>query len=512
MKKITLPLFLFCWLATATFSQSTALFRESTVPSIHLYLPGDSLDYLIDNLVNDQYIHATFIFDDNHFRDTVYHVGLRLRGNTSLTAKKKSFKISFNEFVQGREYQGVRKINLRGQHNDPTMIRERLFYKIWEKAGMPFRRTNFVKLYINNQYRGLYTNAEEIDKIWLDRVYGDNDGNLYKCTWPGNLAYEGSNQQAYKNIMNDPETRAYELATNESEDDYSRLVELITALNQPVTAEFPQQISQILNVESVLKSFAIDVVTGNWDDYFYNKNNYYLYDNPATGRFEFFTFDTDNTFGVDWTGRDWAKRNALAWHHPTDPRPLATKLLQVPAFRDQYIRHLNDVTRFIAHPDSIFPRIDVFHSLITAAAIADEFRTLDYGYTLDDFHDGFVATVGGHVPYGIKPFLGLRFDSTLQQIAGLLTAVSDPEPATAGIAIYPNPATDYLYVFADPAFFSGQAHATLLDAMGRTVAKTQWTVTATPYEWRLPEDLAAGWYVVQVADGKRIVRTQVVKQ
>jgi len=510
MKKILYSFLLFLYFVWPVCSQSTSLFDDNAVSEIHLQLPPDSLAYMLDELVNDRYLSASFVFDDGNFRDSVANVGLRLRGNTSLFAQKKSFKISFNEFVPGREYQGVRKLNLRGQHNDPTMIREKLFYEVWEKADMPERRMAFVKLYINGQYRGLYTNAEEIDKIWLEKTYDDNDGNLYKCTWPADLAYHGSNHLTYKSILNNPETRAYDLTTNETEDDYTRLVALITALNQPVTAAFPQQISQILNVDGVLKAFAIDVATGNWDDYFYNKNNYYLYDNPATGRFEFITFDTDNTFGVDWVGVDWATRNCLAWQKTGEPRPLATKLLQVPAFRDQYARYLDTITRFITLPDSIFPRIDELHDLITPTAIADQFRTLDYGYSIQDFHGGFDQTIDFHTPYGIKPFLGLRADSTLQQIADLLTGTINPAAPPEAVVVYPNPAKDRLYIHTAPAFSTGQLNATLFDATGRPVAAVQWMAASASYEWPLGS-LPAGYYLLRLESREKVVCMGLVK-
>ena len=100
-------------------------------------MPADSLDEMFENLENDYYYHTRFIFDDGQLRDTLENVGLRLRGNTSLSAQKKSFKVSFNEYEPGREYQGVRKLNLRGSHNDPTMVREKLFYEVWKNTIQP---------------------------------------------------------------------------------------------------------------------------------------------------------------------------------------------------------------------------------------------------------------------------------------------------------------------------------------------------------------------------------------
>ncbi len=500
MKSHLLAITLLLFLGNLVFSQSVALYDDTKVASIYLELPPDSLSYLINSVVHDRYLDARFIFDDGQFRDTVEVVGLRLRGNTSLGAQKKSFKISFNEFVAGRKYQGVKKLNLRGQHNDPTMVREKLFYEVWEKAGMPERRAAFVRLYINQEYRGLYTNIEEIDKTWLGSVYDDDEGNLYKCTWPADLVYLGPDQELYKAIFNNPEERAYDLKTNETADDYARLVALITALDQPVNANFPSQIGQILNVESVLKSFAIDVATGNWDDYFYNKNNYYLYDNPSTGKFEFVTFDTDNTFGVDWLGKDWAKRNCLAWLASNQPRPLASKLLAVPAFKTQFVHYLDSLTRFITFPDSIFPRIDVLESLVTTPALNDLYRTLDYGYTFADFQNGFDQTIDGHTPYGIKPFLNIRYDSIRSQIAGLVSGTKASGIENIGFEVYPNPSTDWLFVKPPPSLYSEKIIASIFGITGQNMGTYQWEGSESVHSISISE-LPIGVYVLLLQTG-----------
>ncbi len=494
--KYLLYLLLFCFTAPV-FGQSDALYDDHKVSEIRVVLPADSLSYMIENLVNDRYMSASFVFVDGPLRDTLTEVGIRLRGNTSLNAQKKSFKISFNEFVSGRKYQGVKKLNLRGSHNDPTMIREKLFYDVWNQAGMPHRRVAFVKLYINGEYRGLYSNVEEIDKEWLEDAFGVDTGNLYKCTYPADLNYLGSNQDTYKAIMNNPETRAYDLTTNETEDDYSRLVQLMAMLNQPVNAAYAEQISSILNVQSVLKSFALDVVSGNWDDYFYNKNNFYLYDNPATGRFDFFTFDTDNTFGVDWLNKDWAKRDCLNWQKSNEARPLATKLLAVPAFKNEFIHYLDSISRYITLPDSIFPRIDVLHNLITPAAFNDTYRTLDYGYSMGDFHDGFTQTIDGHTPYGIKPFLGLRYDSTMSQIADVLTNTDLVARSPGYFYTYPNPTADCIFIQSATTQPGQRIDCTVYDKEGRSVLHTQWNAGVEPQRVSV-QSLPAGLYQVHL--------------
>lgn len=442
MKNRFLLVFLVAFPFSVLFSQST-LFDESRVSSVYIEIPVDSLSVIMTDVLSDHYFKAMFIYDYGTGRDTLKDVGFRLRGNTSRYSKKKSFKISFNEYVSGRRYQGVKKINLNGEHNDPTLVREKLFYDSWKKAGLVERRTSFVRMYINQAYYGLYTNLEEYDKDWLKKVYGENSGNLYKCTYPADLVYHGTSQQTYKDINSGSTTggRAYDLQTNEIADDYTDLVNLITILNQPADPAFAVQIAQKLNVDNLLKAFALDVATGNWDDYMYNKNNYFLYHRADIDKFEFISYDTDNTFGVDWVGRDWATRNCLDWISHSEPRPLAQKILAIPEFETKYQLYLDTISREILNSTFIFPHIDSLESLITDAAISDTYRTLDFGYTVTDFYNGYVATVNGntpHTPYGIKPFITTRSASILQQLT--ITSVEEVENSASAISLYPNPA------------------------------------------------------------------------
>ncbi len=464
MKNLLLTLCFTVIVFSSLYSQNT-LFDNSRVSSVYIMIPADSLDKIMTNVLSDYYYHALFIYDYGAGRDTVQNIGFRLRGNTSRFSKKKSFKISFNEYAAGRKYQGVKKINLNGQHNDPTLIREKLFYDTWEKAGMVERRTSFVKLYINLAYYGLYTNLEEFDKDWLQRVYNENSGNLYKCTSPADLVYHGSTQQVYKNIQSGSVTggRAYDLQTNETADNYSDLVDLITTLNLPADTAFARLISKKIDIDSFLKVFAIDVATGNWDDYMYNKNNFYLYHRAVDDKFEFVAYDTDNTFGVDWVNKDWATRNCFNWFNTNEPRPLASKILGIPGFMAKYHRYLDTITNQIIKPVLIFPHIDSLRNLITNAALADTYRTLDYGYTADNFFDGYTKTIDGHTPYGIKPFLEKRYSTLLDQLAP--NSVPGKAEATSELRLFPNPAHDRLFVNISAEITD--RHCRIVDVTGR---------------------------------------------
>jgi len=479
------------------------LFDQTHVYSVSITIPADSLEVIMTDVLSDHYFMARFIYDYGTGADTVENVGFRLRGNTSRYSQKKSFKISFNEYAPGRRFMGAKKINLNGQHNDPTMVREKLFYDIWNKSGMPARCTSFVRLYINHSYYGLYTNLEEFDKDWLERSFGENAGNLYKCTYPTDLVYHGPDQQYYKNLQSSAVTggRAYDLQTNEAEDDYSDLVGLITVLHLPADTSFVNQVPQKLDVGNVLKAYAIDVATGNWDDYFFNKNNYYLYDRQPAGQFFFISYDCDNTFGVDWFGIDWTSRDCLLWYETTEPRPLITKLLSVPQFNDLYRHYLDTIAKLLIFPDSIFPHIDSLMDLVEVAALQDTYRTLDYGYDISDFYNGFTETVDSHTPFGIKPFLSRRYQYIMEQLHP--AAIEDEE--LSRLTVYPNPASTRIHIRGDRLQVTS---AVLLDMQGRVIMRQVLKGTSEIDVSALPR----GMYFLKADSGQRSFTTKVVLQ
>ncbi|MEI6898684.1 MAG: CotH kinase family protein [Bacteroidota bacterium] len=492
-------------------SQNT-LFDDTRLSSIYVTISPDSLQVIYDSVLSDHYYMARFIFDDNVKRDTLENIGFRLRGNTSRYSQKKSFKISFSEYVSGRKYQGVKKINLNGEHNDPTMIREKLFYDLWKKAGNVERRTCFVKVYINGAYYGLYTNLEEMEKEWLTLVYQTNNGgNLYKCAYPADLVYHGSDQQTYKNLQNSTATggRVYELQTNKSLDDYTHLVQLITVLNQQPDTLFVTAIKQVLNVDGFLKSLALDVATGNWDDYGYNKNNYYLYDNPANGKFDFITYDPDNTFGVDWFGIDWAKRDCRNWINRSMQLPLSQKILAVPSFFEKYKLYLDTIARTVIHPDTVFYRIDAMKQLIQQAAVQDNYRTLDYGYTLSDFNNSFTQSIDEHTPYGLKPFFSMRMQSILDQLHP--SGIDDRPSVSSGLKVFPNPATDNIRVIADDNL-SSLAQVKIIDTYGKTVKElSSENLSGAPFSIPI-DDLDPGLYLLNYFSGGKHYQASFIKK
>ncbi len=393
-------------------------FQDEIVPRVDIIIPQASLDEILapGNEESDFEHEATFIFTDDEEADTVQQIGFRLRGNTSRFSDKKSFKVSFNTFMS-QQWKGLEKLNLNGEHNDPTISRAKICTALLKDMRVPAPRANHVALYINDEYRGLYANVEHIDEEFVERRFGNKDGNLYKCLYPADLAYLGEDPEAYKIAPSG--RRVYDLITNEDEDDYSDIANFISVLTQTELSDLPCELEAIFNVDTYLRALAFDVLSGNWDGY-YNKNNFYLYHNTATGKFEYIPYDLDNTLGIDWLGVDWTMQDIYNWKPGNEDRPLIDRLLQVSDYRARFTYYVEEFMLTIFNASSLFGEFDEMRALLEPFVAQDDFYPLDYGFDLDDFNNGFNSqTDYDHTDYGIKAFVSARRNQAFQQLEDL---------------------------------------------------------------------------------------------
>jgi hypothetical protein len=391
------------------------VFPQNEVTSVYITIDADSLQSMIANLENEHEFPASFVFESQSITDTVNNIGLRLRGNTSLTAAKKSFKISFNTFDAGGDWQGMEKMNLLATVNDPSLMRSKLSHDLYRKYGVAAARTSYTRLYINNEYRGLYLNVEQIDEQ-MASTYFDNqgDGNLYKCTYPADLDYISNNPDDYKFALWG--TRHYELKTNEYIDDYSDLSTFISVLNNTPAANLSCALAQKFHVSEYLKIAAIDVLLGNWDNHIFLKNNFYLYHDQLTDRFRFIPYDLDNTLGIDWIGIDWANRSLYNWSMDGEDRPLYTRLMENVAYRDLFSKHVEVLCDHYFHPDTLAAQIEHWQDLIAPHIEADPYYPIDFGYDMPDFYNAPTESCCNHVPFGILTYVEARRASALEQL------------------------------------------------------------------------------------------------
>jgi spore coat protein H len=397
-------------------------FLQYEVASVYVTMSAvDAQTMVADSVYSDYPFVSSVIYSSSAVQDTLTNVGIHVRGNTSRDAAKKSFELSFNSYVSGRKYRGLEKMKLNGEHNDVSILRSKVSCDLLTACGLPSPRSSYVKLYINNEYKGLYIHIEHFDEEFIQKRFpNDNTGNLFKCFYGSDLTYHGTNPTYYENT--------YKLKTNEAVNDYSGLIHLIEVLYNSANANFVCEIQDVFDVDTYLRTLAVEILIGQWDGYAYNKNNYFLYERPSDGKFIFMEYDLDNTFGIDWFNVNWSTRNIYTWANAN--RPLYSKLLAVPYFKDRFNYHMKDILTNYFLPSTLLGSLQAKQNLIANAALLDEYKGYDYGFTDQDFLDAIDQAWGFHVTQSISEYIQNRYSSANSQV---LAFQNLQNPCTSGL-------------------------------------------------------------------------------
>lgn len=408
------PLFLFFYhIAFAQLPPFGPAYLQNEVATIRISINPDSITALFAAAGSEREFPVNFKYESSVLTDSVALIGFRLRGNTSLNAEKQSFKISFNTY-NSFTWQGLQKMNLNGSANDPSMIRSKICWDAIRDAELPGARSSFVKLYINSEYRGLYSNIEHIDENFANLYFpGSKYSSQFKCLYPAPLDYISSNPTSYNYF--EFGRRPYDQTTNDYTQDYRELSTFISILNQTPIADLPCELERKFDVDSWLRYAAIDVLMGNWDGYIYNKNNYYLQLDYHTGQFHYLPYDLDNTLGIDWVGQNWTTRNVMSWAPSSESRPLFKRLLQVPEYSTRYQNYIRNYAQGILSPAVIAQKAASMIALIAPAVANDTYHTLDFGFTYNDFLNSDNTAWGNHVNFSINNYVTQRSSSALVQ-------------------------------------------------------------------------------------------------
>ncbi|MEL7222212.1 MAG: CotH kinase family protein [Bacteroidota bacterium] len=345
---------------------------------------------------------------------------------------KKPFKIDFNEFVSGKKYDGLKKLNLQNAFLDPSFMRDALSYKLMRDVGIPAPRSSFARVYLNDEYWGLYIAVEQIDNKFLKNHFDDNDGNLFKCTNGTDLLYQGDDPLEYMD--------EFELKTNEEENDWSGFIEMVEVFNAE-QAIFSDAVSEHFNLAGFSRVVAADMILTNWDSYHSNGRNFYLYEDPSTQVFHWLPWDYNLSISNFGTTLEFGANNI------DSPNPLSDNFFGDPTLRAAYYEDVCDLLQTTFNLAHVAPYVDAQRELISEAVDEDVnkfFSTDAFVQNIDESYETFF----GPTP-GIKSYFEARVPEVLSQLEAVgysCVATSTDEVAAQGMNLYPNPSTGQVII------------------------------------------------------------------
>lgn len=446
--------------------------------------------------------------------------GFREKGNASnsLTTfgRKKPLKISFDEF-SNQALDGLKKMNLNNFTNDPSLLHDVISLKLMRDAGILASRTSFTKVWVNGEYIGLYIVIENVDKTFLKFAFGSsqNDGNLYKTDRGASvpLNWVGPESQAYKD-------QGLKLTTNESTDDWSRLIDFIYQLNHNYSPDFKQYLEQNFDVHAYLKILAVEKLVRSWDSYWGGGNNYYMYDHPD-GKIRWIPWDMNETFQdlKILSGITTLTDGYLVPANQFDERPLLKRIFEVEEWRKEYLNYSCELIQGNFTLDQLGQYILDRHNLMDQTYKSDPNKYNSYEsfqHSLTDYSEDAVSiTQSGYVLRlnypGIYPFIQSQREWAVKQMNGWEQDCNIENNTIYNLFIYPNPTSDYVNILNDSSAGFEYAQFKLYDFMGKLYRTTEFDVMAGDHYHLQLEGIPAGIYLLikNSADG-RMGRARVI--
>jgi spore coat protein CotH len=306
-----------------------------------------------------------------------YRVGVRFKGNSSLQSSwgqgilKLAFKLDFDEFedtypqIDNQRFYGFKKLSLKNNFDDRSMLREKVAGDVFRNAGLAGSHTAFYAVYVDYgdgpMYFGVYTLVEEVDDTVLDTQFVNDDGNLYKPEGTGASFAEGTFTQ-----------NVFVKKNNEDEADWSDIQSLFAVLHADTRTTDPAQwrtnLEAVFDTDVFLEYLAVNTVIQNWDTYGRMTQNYYLYNDPDTGRLTWIPWDNNEALQEGKNGGslalDFSDLASGAW-------PLIEYLYGDATYRARYDAYVEEVIEGAFDTSTIQATYSAYAALIEPYATTE---------------------------------------------------------------------------------------------------------------------------------------------
>lgn len=201
--------------------------------------------------------------------------------------------ISFDEYQEGRAYQGNTEIAVRpAAGGSDAAVNEALALELTAQSGQTTQDYTFTTMTVNGGESAARLVVDSPDALWADSL---GDGALYKGRAGGSLDYVGEDPTDYET--------SFTQINGEGSYDLQPVIDLLKFIDESDDDEFASEIDEHLDVESFAIYLATQELLSNWDGMDGAGNNYYLWYDATTEKFTVLSWDLNLALsGMDLGG------------------------------------------------------------------------------------------------------------------------------------------------------------------------------------------------------------------
>ncbi|OFW18031.1 MAG: hypothetical protein A3H97_04055 [Acidobacteria bacterium RIFCSPLOWO2_02_FULL_65_29] len=324
-------------------SSADAFFDDGVLHEIRLDINTKDWETLKTNYLSNEYYPCDFTWGGQKVRN----VGIRSRGTGSRSGIKPGLRVDFDHFSSSQKFLGLKSFILRNNTQDPSNLNERLSMLLYRRLGVPASREAHTKVYVNDQYAGVYSIVESVDKAFVEKNLGEDTGYLFKYDYPATASPyyfedKGSDPAQYVPLPFQPET-------HESDPRPEFIVQLVQTINQASDATFRTAIAEYLDLGKLIKHVAVETFVADYDGFLgqWGMNNFYVYRFDNRKLFSFIPWDKSQAFLGGYTYSIWKNITDV----PSAQRNrLMTRVLAYQDLYDLYLDTLLECVRSAEDP------------------------------------------------------------------------------------------------------------------------------------------------------------------
>ncbi len=421
-----------------------------------------------DNEIEDEkrvLAHFTLLIDGK--KSVSQKMGIEYRGGWTQTLDKKSFRIEFWEDDNGNETKSIKLLgmrkdddwNLQALTNEPLRIRRKTGHQIWKQMHSIYYedvepkavngiKLEYVEVFLNSDFRGVYALGERIDKKQLKLVkYKDKiEGELYKgVSWEDPILFKGL--QNYNNATDYWGGFEYKYP---DKIDWKNMYNLVDFVVNTPNGQFYDNYKSNFQYDNIIDYFIFINIVRALDN---TGKNIYFAKYKSEEPYFFVPWDLDGIMGLLWNGSLDNTTNGLLsnglydrlWHDCSDE-----------GFRKSLEERWNYLRQSILSKNNIMSIIEANFNYLKDNGVYDSeaIAWSDYDKNLTDI--GYISS-----------WLDRRLEYLDEKILESCHPASNDTLALEDIKVYPNPAYDFINL---DNFYNVIEEIKIFDSFGRFIS------------------------------------------
>lgn len=431
------------------YSNSYLIIDSSTSNQYTLYFTLLPIILIESNntILDEPKILANFTYSDEE-QVLVSNIGIELRGGSSQNYPKKTYDLEFWNDTVGDETKNVQFGELRSDddwildalYNEPLRLRSYLANKLWlDIHNVPYYIDDepnaksgadvmYVEMFLNNQYNGLYNLSEQVDKKQLKlKSYNNNiRGELYKGISWGASTF--TNLPSYDNESRIWSGYEFKYPKEDEITDWENLYQFTDFVINSSDTGFTNSIWTKFNEDNYIDYFLFLNLIRATDN---TGKNIYLAKYKTNEPYFYVPWDLDGCFGTIWNGTNENITNDILSNGfinrviDINPNDISTNIAI------KWFNYRNN----IFSSESLSNFISEQYNFLQTNKVYER-ESLVYSNYLFDSED---------LSYSLT-WLENRLEFLDIYFGNILSINKEGSLAKNDLIIYPNPATDRVYI------------------------------------------------------------------